>query len=276
MPNLVVGSRSRGYLVTAQLTVVTAASSNHYGALCQMLASLRRLGARVECYDIGLTPAESLALPRWDGIVHRRFAYDQYPPHMNADINAGEYAWKPVIIADVVERSRAQDSPSNVLWADAGCYFDSIASISDRIASSGGLWVRASAGTMRQWTHPLMFEYLKADPQAYGDKPNADATLVGFGIGSGTPADREAVYQNIVAPWKAYAMIKDCIAPRGSSRTNHRQDQSVLSYLVHRAQYRLVDDTRRDLGVRCKCDRWFYHYVGFNVPPCIYARTCLA
>jgi hypothetical protein len=28
--------------------------------------------------------------------------------------------------------------------------------------------------------------------------------------------------------------------------------------------------------VQTKCDRWFYHYIGFNVPPRLYARTCLA
>jgi hypothetical protein len=121
-----------------------------------------------------------------------------------------------------------------------------------------------------------MFDYLNADPNEYGDKPNADATLVGFGIGSASTADREAVYQNIVLPWRACAMVNDCIAPRGSSRKNHRQDQAVLSYLVHRAKYSFVRDTRSEVGVRCKCDRWFYRYVGFNVPPGVYARTCLA
>jgi len=261
--------------LAAELIVVTAASSNHYGALCQMLVSLQRLKARVECYDIGLTREEARALPRWEGVTHHRFDYDRYPPHMNVEVNAGEYAWRPIIVAEVVERSRAQEYPSDVLWADAGCYFDSLTAIADRIATSGGLWARRSAGTMREWTHPLMFSYLDADPAQYGDRPNADATLVGFGIASASPADREAVYHNIVLPWKACAMVKDCIAPRGSSRKNHRQDQAVLSYLLHRANYRFAGDTRTEIGVRCKCDRWFYHYIGFNVPPGIYARTCL-
>src|SRR5450755_2876638 len=153
-----------------------------------MLMSLRSLDARVECYDIGRTSTESRSLPRWNGVVHRRFDYEQYPPHMNVAINAGEYAWKPVIVADVVERSRGQDRPSDVLWADAGCYFDSLAAVSDGIAASRGLWIRTSAGTMREWTHPLMFDYLKVNHNEYGDKRNADATLVGFGIGSGSPA----------------------------------------------------------------------------------------
>src|SRR4029077_7339429 len=135
--------------MTADLVVVTAASSNHAGALRQMLESLRRLDARVECYDIGLTPDEAAALPRWPGVIHRAFDYAAYPPHMHVSINAGEYAWKPAIVADVVERSRASATPYDVLWADAGCYFHALEPIGARIAASGGLWVRTSPGTMR-------------------------------------------------------------------------------------------------------------------------------
>jgi hypothetical protein len=129
---------------------------------------------------------------------------------------------------------------------------------------------------MRQWTHPLMFDHLGVDASAYGDKRNADATLVGFAIGTAPTAAREALYRDIVVPWKACALVKDCIAPPGSSRANHRQDQAVLSYLVHRAGYPFAHDTPAELAVRTKCDRWFYHYIGFNVPSGLYARTCLS
>jgi hypothetical protein len=258
------------------LIVVTAASSNHFGALVQMLESLRRVDARVECYDIGLAPEEARALPRWRRATHHTFTYAAYPPYLHVSVNAGEYAWKPVIVADVVDRARADSRPCDVLWADAGCYFDAIEPMAHRIRESAGLWVRTSAGTMREWTHPSMFDALGADPDAFGDKPNADATLVGFAVGSAEPAAREAVYNDIVVPWKACALQKDCIAPAGSSRRNHRQDQAVLSYLVHRGGYRFADDTPQQLQVRCKCDRWFYRYIGFGVPHQLYARTCLS
>lgn len=259
-----------------KLIVVTAASSNHFGALRQMLESLRRLDARVECYDIGLTSREARALPRWDGFFYHTFDYAMQPPHLNVSVNAGEYAWKPVIVAEVVERSRAGSDPSDVLWADAGCYFHSLQPIAERIRATRGLWVRPSPGVMREWTHPLMFDHLGVDASMYGDKPNADATLVGFAIGTAAAADRDAVFRDIVLPWKTCALIKDCIAPPGSSRANHRQDQAVLSYLVHRAGYPFAHDTPRELAIRTKCDRWFYHYIGFNVPSGVYARTCLS
>ncbi len=258
------------------LIVVTAASSNHFGALVQMLGSLRRLDARVECYDIGLAPAEARSLPRWAGAAYHTFDYARYPAYFDVSVNAGEYAWKPVIVAEVIDRVRSSGRSSDVLWADAGCYFDGIDTIARRICESGGLWVRRSAGTLRQWTHPLMFEFLGVDPDLYGDRPNADATLVGFALASAPPAASEAVYRDIVVPWRACALERDCIAPRGSSRRNHRQDQAVLSYLVHRAGYEFAADTAGALRVRCKCDRWFYHYIGFGVPPRLYASTCLS
>jgi hypothetical protein len=260
----------------AGVIVVTAASSNHAGALVQMLASLRRLDARVECYDIGMTAEEVARLPRWDGMAYHRFEYEAYPPFMHVSVNAGEYAWKPVIVAEVVERARAADPPCDVLWADAGCYFHALQPMAERLARTDGLWVRRSVGAMREWTHPGMFAYLHADPDAFGGKPNADATLVGFATGSGATAARDAVYRGVVLPWKACAMEKDCIAPAGSSRRNHRQDQAVLSYLVHQAGYAFAHDTASELLVRTKCDRWFYHHIGFGVPPGLYARTCLA
>jgi hypothetical protein len=259
-----------------QLIVVTAASSNHAGALRQMLISLQRLRARVECYDLGLTAREVEALPDWSGLTYHKFDYSAFPAHLDVEVNAGEYAWKPVIVAAVIDRVRTSNHPTDVLWADAGCYFHAVQPIAERITLSGGLWIRRSQGLMRDWTHPKMFTYLGADASKYGDMLNTDATMVGFGTGSAAPAAREALYRNIVAPWKACALAKDCIAPAGSSRANHRQDQAVLSYLVHRGGYPLAADTRQELCVRCKCDRWFYHYVGFGVPPSVYWRTCLS
>jgi uncharacterized protein DUF1647 len=255
--------------------VVTAASSNHAGPLRYMLESLRRLHARVECYDLGLSAADVRALPRWAGLLYHKFEYAAYPPHLDVAVNAGEYAWKPVIVADVVDRVRAAGAPDDVLWSDAGSYFDALEPIAARVRASDGVWVRASSGTMRQWTHPAMFARLGVDADRYAARRNADATLVGFATGSASPSIRQRLYDAVIAPWKACALDRDCIAPAGSSRRNHRQDQAVLSYLVHDAGYTFASDSHAALGVRCKCDRWFYRYIGFHVPAPVYARCCL-
>ena len=257
------------------MIVVTAASSNHAGPLRFLLESLRRLDACVACYDLGLTEDEQRALPRWPGLSLHRFNYAAYPPHLDVATNAGEYAWKPVIVAEVVDRVRAAAVPDDVVWSDAGSYFEALEPIAGRIRGSRGLWVRRSSGTMRDWTHPLMFDALEADATAFLERPNADATLVGFATGHPSAEVRERVYRDVVVPWKHCALAKGCIAPPGSSRKNHRQDQAVLSYLVHHAGYDLATDSRPAIAVRCKCDRWFYDYIGFNVPVALYSRCCL-
>ncbi|HKB09651.1 MAG TPA: DUF1647 domain-containing protein [Vicinamibacterales bacterium] len=257
------------------MVVVTAASSNHAGPLRYMLESLRRLRARVECYDLGLTAAEVRALPRWAEFLYHKFDYARYPAHLDVEVNAGEYAWKPVIVAEVIDRLRAAGESEDVLWSDAGSYFHELEPITARVRGSGGLWLRASSGTMRQWTHPAMFARLGAAPDDYADRRNADATLIGFATGSSPPPARQRLYDAVVAPWRACALDRDCIAPAGSSRRNHRQDQAVLSYLAHKAGYAFAADTGASLGVRCKCDRWFYRYIGFHVPAPVYARCCL-
>eukprot|EP01084_Bolivina_argentea_P155807 271510_1 len=39
--------------------------------------------------------------------------------------------------------------------------------------------------------------------------------------------------QQFVEDWKDCAMVKACIAPQGSSRANHRQDQAALTLLFY-------------------------------------------
>ena len=42
----------------------------------------------------------------------------------------------------------------------------------------------------------------------------------------------QAIYRDVVRPWRQCALVRDCIAPEGSNKTNHRQDQTALSVLV--------------------------------------------
>src|SRR5262249_34040328 len=161
---------------------------------------------------------------------YHKFDFASYPAHMDVAVNAGEYAWKPVIVAEVVERIRGSAHPDDVLWTDAGSYFHALEPIAERIRASDGLWVRTSSGTLRDRTHRGMLAHFGADPDAFATRANADATLIGFATGSPSATVRDRVYRDILVPWKACALNRGCIAPPGSSRGNHRQDQAALSY----------------------------------------------
>src|SRR5262249_33816652 len=147
--------------------------------------------------------------------------------------------------------------------------------IAAAIDRSRGVWLRRSSGKVADWPHPGMFAFLGEDPSRFADRPNADATLIGFATGHPSPEARESVYRDVIEPRAACASARGCIAPAGSSRKNHRQDQAVLTYLVHKTGYDFSSAARDAVRVRCKCDRWFYRYIGFNVPASLYSRCCL-
>jgi hypothetical protein len=57
----------------------------------------------------------------------------------------------------------------------------------------------------------------------------------------------------LLAEWARLALIEACIAPPGSSRKNHRQDQALLGVLVHRSGIRQVPAPEM-LGFRTHAD----------------------
>ena len=104
--------------------LVTAASENHLCVLLQLLDNLRKTHPdhHVTVYDLDLPPQKTGdgAAPKGNYIerkhldaVHphiaslRRFNYSAYPPHFRIDEHAGVYAWKPLIIREVVKEHGA-------------------------------------------------------------------------------------------------------------------------------------------------------------------------
>jgi len=245
------------------LVVVTAASSNHFGALVYLLKSLKNLDAPTYFYDIGLSQEELKQLKQlwWSNLVIRSFNFSEYPDYFNIHINAGEFAWKPVIVEEVFT-----ESTSDVLWVDAGCYFHDLKQIQKQIHKEKLLFVSQSSGDVKQWTHPKMVEYFGLNFSDVQNKHNADATLIGF------PRDSD-VYETVILPWVDCAMHKECIAPNGSSRKNHRQDQSALTMVLHKNNIPI--DKKHTTSIVCKCDGWMYKYIGYHVPKFVYPFFCL-
>ena len=58
-------------------------------------------------------------------------------------------------------------------------------------------------------------------------KGNFAATIIG--VDSKVPG----AIDKIIKPWYECALVKECIAPEGSSRENHRQDQAALTVIMH-------------------------------------------
>ena len=206
-------------------TIITAADASHFGPvqnLCWMLARFEP-AAKVILWDLGLT-ADQLktlnALPPFalKNFSVRQFDFTKYPAYFDMANNFGQYAWKPVIVADAVAEFGGM-----VVWLDAGNFFRTpLGGIRATLAKTG-FYAPALPYTIRSLTHPDTLTAMSAE--AVADEPMRDACVVGFNA-----AVLAAV--TLAGQWKAGAMNPAVIAPAGSNKANHRQDQSVLSVLA--------------------------------------------
>lgn len=207
------------------LVIVTGADSSHCKSLCQFLSSLfmYELDIKVVVFDLGLTESERQYLKgSFSSVELRLFDYSQYPDYFNIKVNAGEYAWKPVILCDVLNEFKCC-----VCWMDAGNLVTEPLVWLRRITNAVGMYSPHSLGLISDWTHPKTLEFLNASNSLL-HKPNLNGACVAVSY-------QNLKARDLVNQWKRCALIRECIAPIGSSRKNHRQDQAVLSVIAHQS-----------------------------------------
>ncbi|CAM0134870.1 unnamed protein product [Umbelopsis sp. WA50703] len=218
-------------------TILTAASGNHLCSLEGFLYHLHSLRLqipeeefpRVVVYNIGMNRTHLPILDQLqaNGIIDENVIFDftKYPDFWDVSVNAGEYGWK----TGIVEEARKKYG-GVLLWLDSGDApsKDFLRTIVHFIKLNG-FWSPRSSANMGQWTHPGLFKYFGAKRKDYRYFPNCNGAIIGFDTGNATVVD------NIMIPWYKCGLDKNCIAPKGSSRSNHRQDQAALSFLVYRS-----------------------------------------
>ncbi len=226
------------------MMLVTAADKSHFRSLLQFLASVRRFepSMHTRIYDLGFHPSQSARLSkRYPKVELRKFDFAAYPSHFNIKINAGEYAWKPAIVWECLS-----DTGSPVCWMDSGnVLIGSLDGIRNELRANG-FYSPYSPGTVSEWTHPGMLAYFGLEESWRKSAPNLNGACIAF-----DPASSKAL--NLARSWKDGALDKNCIAPQGSSRSNHRQDQALLTVLAYMSD--MVDaGDRRYLGYKIHQD----------------------
>ncbi|KAI8338598.1 hypothetical protein BC941DRAFT_423320 [Chlamydoabsidia padenii] len=218
-------------------TIVTASSANHLCSLENFLYSLHALRAHIEpeafprvvVYNIGMNRTQLPVLDQLasHGLIDdiELFDYFSYPRFWDVAINAGEYAWK----TGIVNEARIKYG-GTLVWLDAGNVVtaDFLLHIPSIIQQQGGFWSPRSSYTMGRWTHQGMYDYYGANARTYARKINCNGAAIGFDTTNKTIVD------DIIIPWYHCGLDKNCIAPPGSSRKNHRQDQAVLTFLAYK------------------------------------------
>jgi hypothetical protein len=206
------------------LVIVTGSDSSHFKSQCQFLDSLylHEPDISVYVYNLGWTESQMEYMKNtYSKAVIRNFEFEKYPSYFNIKINAGEYAWKPVLYCDLFNELK-----TNLCWMDAGDIITEPLVWIRKIVDKHGFYSPRSTGDIRMWTHPGTLEYYDF-PENQLNKPNLASGIVAMNY-------HNKKSRQLAEAWKAGALERRSIAPEGSSRANHRQDQAVLTVLAYK------------------------------------------
>lgn len=275
------------------LVVIIAVTQVQFFALTYLLDALRLAHAQVIVYDMGLSSDQVGDIVSWQLLTYRKFDFTRFPSHLSHD---GVKAWKPVIIAEVMEEihhthssnanTDKQSTMINVLWIEAGGL---IANIDDAMkalrAAPYGLLVGATPDTIGHHSENAVLLKYFDDTSNFGSQAVVDSAIIGISVPYThmiePTASRQQSQQTsgvsmiaakkrqsaLTSPATSHNVWRDIIVEWRScalssacmvSSTSHKPDQVVLSYLLYRHNY-VVSKIDSANGVHQQCDRAFYH-----------------
>ncbi|KAG0086068.1 hypothetical protein BGZ93_000317 [Podila epicladia] len=222
--------------LSKSFTIVTAASSNHFCALESFLYSMsevldglerKELRPTLVVYNLGGMTDEQMTQLQYlkdEKYIdeYQTFNYAAYPDFWDINIARGEYGWKAGIIKEVADKYKGL-----ILWLDSGnmLALDFLRYLPGYL-DKYGFWSPQSSGNFQQYTHPGLPAYFGDSLDNYLGESNCNGAAVAF------DASNDNIYNGLLKEWYQCSRTKECIAPAGSSRANHRQDQAALTYLV--------------------------------------------
>ena len=221
------------------MIIVTGASDNHVLSLQNMMNSFIKFNIEKKntliVYNLGILSSKWLEIQKEyekynTNIRFKIFNYSNYPTWYNIKIEAGQYAWKPAIIFQIYNEYYEEI----IVWMDSGNLIYSKLDRLEKYIMENGVYSATSQGIISDWTHPTTIHYMNCENVR---KINRNGACLGFN----TKLD---LVKGFLTQFYNYSCIKKCIAPEGSSRKNHRQDQSIFSILFYR--YNMNDNLDGD------------------------------
>ena len=207
------------------MIIITGASDNHYLTLINMINSFIKYNDnhKLIIYNLGLEEI------KWNNIkekynnqnfIFKIFDYSKYPEWFNINIEAGQYAWKPTIIYNTFLEYKEEI----IVWMDAGNLIYENLKKMEQFITENHIYSSISSGDIKKWTHPSTIQYMNCS-NVYEENRN------GACLGFDTKID---FVKDFIKEFYNCSQDKNCIAPEGSSRKNHRQDQAVFTILYYK------------------------------------------
>lgn len=174
------------------------------------------------------------------------FDFSKYPEYVNLNKYKNiycTYAFKPITLY----LESIKNNADYIIWADSANRFskDSLSKIVNELDKQYFYSpISSIPNTINslELHHPLCLKYFNLENER-SKIPQRTGGNVGF--------KNNNVGKYIIEEWYKHALIKDAIYPEGSSRNNHRQDQSVLTMIMYLYEKeKQVKFVGSDFGVR--------------------------
>lgn len=210
-------------------------------------------------YDLGLSEDQikvmkSLVVRFPSNLFFHTFDFSLYPEWVNIKNAAGQWAWKPQCIKDVMDNYISDMNNSIVMWCDSCNMIDCDLSELFSFVKNNGIYTNITTGSVETWTQPATMDYLNAREFSLFHMRNAALPVFYLGL----PWVRD-----FINDYAKYCLVKECIFPEGSSRENHRQDQSVLTclYYTYWMKYRFtINNEFMGIMIHCRPDNFIKPY----------------
>jgi hypothetical protein len=206
------------------LTIMTGANAPFFDPLITcLLPSIERFepNAYLYIWDLGFTSDQVDYLNDWflktkhkGGL--RKFPFGELPNHYN--MSGRTYAFKSYCIYNTIKKNETD----YYVWLDTKCVLRDALFPERNLMRLYGFYSPYSSTNIKQLTYPNVLSEFCEDLCHYGDKQMLSAGVICFSIHC-----TESVA--LITEWYNHTFQERLIAPVGSNRTNHRQDQSLLS-----------------------------------------------
>jgi hypothetical protein len=213
-----------------QLYIVSGCTTHFFIFWILLYKSIKKNlpNAIIHFYDLGLSSEQVQIIKSIidkDAHLHfHTFDFSLYPEWVNVKNAVGQWAWKPQCIKDVMDNYVSDVNNSIIMWCDSCNIIDNNLSQLISFVKINGVYSNTTRGSLYDWTRQQTMDYLNAKEFRSHDMRNAALPMFYVGI---------SWVQDLINDYAKYSLVKECIFPEGSSRANHRQDQSVLSCLYY-------------------------------------------
>jgi hypothetical protein len=223
------------------LKIITGANDFYILTLLDFIRSFISLNlnpAMLIVYDLGLNVnsvhyQELLKFRKHYNFIFKKFDYSIYPEHVDLTKYNGlgcSYAFKPIIIYN--EANCAENSGDVLIWLDSANRFniDVLNQIYNLVKKNGiysPISNRAGSIESIELNHRDTTELFGLSIDEHHNLLNSvSGNLIGFDYSMDAG-------KKIIDEWYEKSLLKVFIVPEGSSRNNHRQDQTLLSVIIY-------------------------------------------